>query len=265
MISDIVRKYGIKGKGFSLRDNRIIKNMKAVHMLAAIAWGGGAFAMQALGILERSLSDKPSSTLVAHCAHFVDTWVVMPGLFGCILTGLFYSLFTSIGFFRFAWIAYKWLISASACFWGLLFWSRLGDRLILWLDGYGMAAPLLFIRSCILPENIWGTVLQTSIIMSMCLVSVYRPVSFHFSMYGSNKRDLGLRKAAAINADLNAHLQSPLDNTQVQALYNNWLGEPLGPQSRKLLHQRLLDKSQRLERLRRADLYPPKINVAGNS
>ena len=74
MLDNIVRKYGIRGKGFSLRDNRVIKDMKAVHMLSAIAWGGGAFAMQALGIFERSLSDAPSAALVAYCAHFVDTW-----------------------------------------------------------------------------------------------------------------------------------------------------------------------------------------------
>lgn len=173
-----VKTFGLRGKGYRFRDNNILKNMKAIHILSAIAWGGGAFAMQALHLMRTAAQDKGLESVIASCSYFIDTWVVMPGLLGCIVTGLFYSVFTAIGFFKFLWIIYKWIITASACFWGLLFWSSLGDRLIGWLAAYGAAGSLLFVRSLILPDAIWAIVLQTGIILSMCLISVYRPLGW---------------------------------------------------------------------------------------
>lgn len=177
MLDEHVRSFGQRGKCYRFRDHDLIKNMKAVHLLSAIAWGGGAFAMQALHILRTSAGGVPPE-MVARCSWFIDTWVVMPGLFGCILTGLFYSFFTSLGFFRFAWIIYKWLISASALFWGLFFWSSAGDSLIAWLGNSILADLLRFMRGLILPDSVWASILQTCIILSMCLISIYRPLSF---------------------------------------------------------------------------------------
>lgn len=252
-----VRKYGRRGKGYHFRENRIIKNMKAVHMLAAIAWGGGALSMQALGFLRRSLDDPQFAANVDYCAHFIDTWVVIPGLFGCILTGLFYSLCTAIGFFKFAWIGYKWLITASACFWGLLFWGPWGNELIAWLAPMGLDFPLSFMRSLILPQNLPAALLQTFIILSMCLISVFRPISFRLWRWGSEKKELARRVSAVRSQDRNLAMPTPLDNRQVQMLYNNWLGEPLGLASKTHLHMKLRDKSGALDKLKRADLYPP--------
>lgn len=178
MLDKYVKSFGLRGKCYRFRDHHLIKNMKAVHLLSAIAWGGGAFAMQALNILRTSAAGDVPAEMIARCSWFIDTWVVMPGLFGCILTGLFYSIFTSLGFFRFAWIIYKWLISASALFWGLLFWSGLGDAIIAWLGNSALAGLLLFVRGLILPNSVWASILQTCIILSMCLVSIYRPLSF---------------------------------------------------------------------------------------
>ena len=178
MLDKYVKSFGLRGKCYRFRDHHLIKDMKAAHLLSAIAWGGGAFAMQALNIMRTSAAGDVPAEMIARCSWFIDTWVVMPGLFGCILTGLFYSIFTSLGFFRFAWIIYKWLISASALFWGLFFWSGVGDSLIAWLGASPLAAFLLFVRGLILPNSIWASILQTCIILSMCLVSIYRPLTF---------------------------------------------------------------------------------------
>lgn len=173
-----VKTFGLRGKGYRFRDNNILKNIKAIHMLSAIAWGGGAFAMQALHLMRAAAQAGGSEQVIAACSYFIDTWVVMPGLLGCIATGLFYSVFTAIGFFKFFWIIYKWIITLNACFWGLLFWSSLGDWLINWLAPHGAAWPLVFMRSMILPDAIWAIALQTAIILSMCLISVYRPLGW---------------------------------------------------------------------------------------
>lgn len=178
MIDAEVKSFGIRGKGYRFRDNHLLKNMKAVHILSSIAWGGGAFAMQALHIMRASHPAGEAADMIASCSYFIDTWVVMPGLLGCIVTGLFYSIFTSFGFFKFAWIIYKWLITVNACFWGLLFWSSLGENLIQALKPYGLDGFLIFMRSMILPDSISVSILQTAIILSMCLISVYRPLGW---------------------------------------------------------------------------------------
>lgn len=173
-----VSTYGIRGKGWRARDNPIIMCMKALHLLAATAWAGGALSMQALSFLRLSTTDTKLAAELAFSLHFIDTWVVMPGLGGCILTGLFYSICTSIGFFKFAWIGYKWLVTICAGFWGIMFWGPWGDNLIQALIPHGLAWPVQIIRACILPENMWEGGLQLGVILSMCMISVFRPLSF---------------------------------------------------------------------------------------
>ena len=41
MFNREVRIFGKLGKGYRFRENHVLKNMKALHILAAIAWGGG--------------------------------------------------------------------------------------------------------------------------------------------------------------------------------------------------------------------------------
>lgn len=175
--NSIIKKYGSLGKGRSSPDNIIIKSTKALHLLAAIAWAGGAMSMQALSYIRLTTPDAALAEHAAYCLYFVDTWVVMSGLALCILTGLFYSIFTSIGFFKFFWIGYKWSVTLSAGFWGILFWMPWGDELITWATPYGLDGPLRIVRACILPENMFEGGLQVLVILSMCLISVYRPLS----------------------------------------------------------------------------------------
>lgn len=173
-----VKSFGSRGKGYRFQENHLLKNMKAFHILSAIAWGGGAFAMQALHLMRTLNQDVNKTIIINQCSYFIDTWVVLPGLLGCILTGLFYSIFSAFGFFRFLWIVYKWVISVNACFWGLMFWSSAGDRLIEWLRSYHLEGLLIFIRELILPDTICAIALQTFIILSMCLISIYRPLGW---------------------------------------------------------------------------------------
>lgn len=256
MVNNVIKAYGYRGKGFSARNNSVIKAMKAAHLLSAIAWGGGALSMQALNFLRLSMNDAAIEQIIARCAHFVDSCVVMPGLAGCVLTGLFYSLFTSIGFFRYAWIGFKWLVALSAAFWGTLFWGPWGNELIKFMEPYGLDAPLYLVRGCLLPENMWQGALQTCIILTMCLISVYRPLSFRPSFLRAVHRVMRRRIGSVYSAEKTFTRHAPQNNVQVNLLYRTWLGKPLGEKSLEHLHAPKTDKSEALQALRKAGLYP---------
>jgi hypothetical protein len=192
MLRDAVKSFGTTGRGVSARENIILKTMKAVHLLSATAWAGGALAMQTLGFLRlNTLEDPAFAAVVQYCLHHVDTWVVMPGLAGCLLTGIFYSWYTAFGFFKYLWVGYKWIVSLAACFWGTLFWGPWGDTLIAALVPHGLDAPLRFVRSCILPEDIWAAILQSALIFSMLIISVYRPLSLRSGWWFRRKHTEG--------------------------------------------------------------------------
>ena len=46
----------------------------------------------------------------------------------------------------------------------------------------GLDWPLRFVRSCILPEELWASLVQVAIIFAMALISIYRPLTW--KMYG---------------------------------------------------------------------------------
>ncbi|MBQ7586332.1 MAG: hypothetical protein IJU40_08810 [Desulfovibrionaceae bacterium] len=176
--TEIVRRYGSRGKGYRNPHNIVIRTIKAFHLLSATAWAGGALAMQALSFLKFTTDNSAAIPFIQQCSYFVDTWVVIPGLCGSALTGLFYSIFTSIGFFKYFWITFKWFITCCAGFWGILFWTSYGDALIEYLTPLKWDWPLRVIRSFILPESMFQGFLQLSVIFTMCLIAVYRPLRF---------------------------------------------------------------------------------------
>ena len=89
ILNDKVRHYGTTGRGISARENVVIKTTKALHLLSATAWAGGSFSMQALSYLRLTQGlDEATQAHVAFALRFIDTWVVMPGLAGCISSPL---------------------------------------------------------------------------------------------------------------------------------------------------------------------------------
>jgi len=57
-------------------------------------------------------------------------------------------------------------------------------------------------------------------------------------------------------ADAAFKVRGSQDNTQVQALYKNFLGEPGGDISHKYLHMHFVDRSKNIQKLRDAGHFP---------
>ncbi|HEX2966602.1 MAG TPA: DUF2269 family protein [Syntrophorhabdaceae bacterium] len=89
--------------------------LKFFHLIAVSSWIGGCIALLFLYFLKTDVSDGSILYGINQSIHHVDMWVVvMPGAFGCLATGLVYSLFTNWGFFKHIWIVLKWIITLAA-------------------------------------------------------------------------------------------------------------------------------------------------------
>ena len=78
-----------------------LKWLKGFHMIAVSCWVGGAVALILLYFLKEGVTDGEVLYGINQSIHHVDmAIIVIPGAFGCLLTGLIYSLFSNWGFFK---------------------------------------------------------------------------------------------------------------------------------------------------------------------
>lgn len=181
---------GPKRQSRRLRESRSVyiedsglKLLKALHLVAAAAWMGGAFSLMALAALrEVHMEEREIADLINLCIYYVDVSVVVPGIVGCILTGLIYSAYTNFGFFKFFWIIYKWFITCNAFFWGLTFLGPWSNDLFRLSVEWGVYDILNLVHDCVMPQTSWGALAQFLMLSSVAAISVYRPVSM-FNWY----------------------------------------------------------------------------------
>jgi uncharacterized membrane protein len=96
--------------------------LKGFHLIAASCWVGGVVALMLLYFLKNGVTDGGVLYGMNQSIHHVDIWVVVtPGAFGCLFTGLAYSLFSHWGFFKHNWLTVKWVITIVAIASGTIF------------------------------------------------------------------------------------------------------------------------------------------------
>jgi len=96
--------------------------LKGFHLIAAASWVGGVVSLMLLYFLKKGISDGGVLYGINQSIHHVDMWVVVtPGAFGCLSTGLIYSIFSNWGFFKHKWLVVKWIITIVAILSGTFF------------------------------------------------------------------------------------------------------------------------------------------------
>jgi uncharacterized membrane protein len=89
--------------------------LRGFHLMAVSCWVGGVVALMLLYFLKKGVTDGGVLYGMNQSIHHVDMWVVVtPGAFGCLFTGLIYSLFSHWGFFKHNWLIVKWVITIIA-------------------------------------------------------------------------------------------------------------------------------------------------------
>lgn len=88
------------------------KVLKALHILTAVCWVGGALSLFALNHFIGDFAFGEQAYGLNFAKHAIDVAIViLPGAIGCFLTGLCYSLFTSWGFCKHGFVLAKWALS----------------------------------------------------------------------------------------------------------------------------------------------------------
>jgi uncharacterized membrane protein len=99
-----------------------LKWLKGFHLIAVSCWVGGAVALLLLYFLKDGVSDGGVLYGINQSIHHVDmAVVVIPGAFGCLITGLIYSSLSNWGFFKHTWLIFKWIVTVAAILFGTFF------------------------------------------------------------------------------------------------------------------------------------------------
>jgi uncharacterized membrane protein len=99
-----------------------IKWLKGFHLIAVSCWVGGGVALILLYFLKNGVGDGNVLYGINQSIHHVDiAVVVVPGAFGCLVTGVLYSLFSNWGFFKHKWMIFKWIVTIVAILFGTFF------------------------------------------------------------------------------------------------------------------------------------------------
>jgi hypothetical protein len=165
MIGADMKKIGLSGRRWLLM----------FHVLLASVWIGTAVSMNVIQFAKGDLPNGDELYAVNACLKLIDDFIIIPSALGILLTGLLISLLTNWGFFKFHWVAVKWIVAVSLVVFGT-FW--LGP----WLNGMVAISDAERIASLQNPEYlhnrqmlmIFGPI-QVCVLAAVTFISVFKP------------------------------------------------------------------------------------------
>lgn len=150
------------------------KWLKVLHLFFVCIWVGPGVTLVAM---QAAMSADSGGMLhgIDTSMKFVDDFLIIPGAFGCLITGLLYSLLTNWGFFRHGWITLKWIITVGGILFGTFYlgpWLNALPPASLELGLDALADPA-YLRNKSL-NSIWGPVQVATLIFAVA-ISVLKP------------------------------------------------------------------------------------------
>ncbi len=150
------------------------KWLKGFHITFAALWVGSGFS---LILMQLFLKASGGGALygIDLSMKFVDDFIIIPGAFGCLITGLIYSLFTNWGFFKHRWVTIKWIINVGGILFGTFFlgpWLNYLPTLSGPMGLEALADPSYIYNKTM--NIIWGPVQVGTLILAV-YISVFKP------------------------------------------------------------------------------------------
>ena len=162
----IMKKMGKKG----------LRWLKGFHMIAVSCWIGGAVALILLYLLKDNVINGDVLYGINQSIHHVDmVVVVIPGAFGCLITGLIYGIFSNWGFFKHNWMIFKWIVTIAAILFGTFYLGPWETKMMEISGKLGMSSlndPLYLYNQKM--NLIFGS-LQCVVLMITVFISIFKP------------------------------------------------------------------------------------------
>lgn len=153
-----------------------LKWLKGFHLITVSCWVGGGVSLLLLYFLKSGISDGGVLYGINQSIHHVDiAVVVIPGAFGCLITGLIYSAFSNWGFFKHTWLIFKWIVTAAAILFGTFFlgpWETTMMEISGKLGISSLTDPAYRFNEKM--NLIFGTI-QVLVLMVTVFVSIFKP------------------------------------------------------------------------------------------
>ena len=153
-----------------------LKWLKGIHLIAVSCWIGGAMALILLYLLKRDISDGGVLFGINQSIHHVDmVVVVIPGAFGCLITGIIYAVFSNWGFLKHNWLIYKWIVTVSAILFGTFYlgpWETVMMEISGRLGISALSDPSYLYNQ---QMNLIFGALQCLVLMVTVFISIFKP------------------------------------------------------------------------------------------
>lgn len=150
--------------------------LKGFHLIAVCCWIGGAVALLLMYFLKEGVTDAGVLYGINQSIHHVDmTVVVIPGAFGCLTTGLIYSIWSNWGFFKHNWLIFKWIITVAAILFGTFFLGPWETTMMEISGSLGMSSlsdPSYLYHQ---KMNLLFGSLQCLVLMVTVFISIFKP------------------------------------------------------------------------------------------
>ena len=85
--------------------------LKGLHISFGAAWIGAGASILLLSYVKGFPGDELYAVSAAQ--KFLDDRIVVPAAYGSLITGILYSWLTEWGFFKFTWVAVKWVLMVA--------------------------------------------------------------------------------------------------------------------------------------------------------
>ncbi|MDR1085019.1 MAG: DUF2269 family protein [Deltaproteobacteria bacterium] len=151
------------------------KVLKAVHLLMAGLWIGGAVGLNLMIILLGPATSGEELFGYNMSVILVDDLVIIPGAMGCLVTGLLISGLTPWGFFKHRWVAIKWLLTVFCIIFGIVVLGPTVNDQPQYSQEYGLQALNNPEYMANYFYSILGGIFQMLALSFMVIISVFKP------------------------------------------------------------------------------------------
>ena len=148
-----------------------LKWLKTLHVLCAVVWIGCAFCMNVMKwFIDPDGDDQ--MYMLALAILVTDNLLIYVGVFGCLLTGLIYGLWTKWGFFKHKWIAAKWMLALVMILIGTFVIGPAVKGNVHELSGYVDNPQQYYDNAAV--SSLWGLI-QICLLLIAVFISVFKP------------------------------------------------------------------------------------------